>query len=172
MEWDVYGGYKGTIGEAFSYDVGAIGYIYPGSSDTVVSPRKGTPTASYNYWEAKVVLGYNFGPAAVTASVYYSPNFTGDAGHAVYYNGAISVPIPGVEGLSISGAVGHQAFDNAAVLDYTDYNVGATYAFKWATLDVRWYDTDLPSAAFTIVNAKGPHTISDSRVVAKLSRAF
>ena len=32
MEWDVYGGYRGTIGEAFSYDVGAVGYIYPGSA--------------------------------------------------------------------------------------------------------------------------------------------
>jgi uncharacterized protein (TIGR02001 family) len=162
MELDVYGGYKGTIGEAFTYDVGAIGYLYPGSASS----------ANLDYWEGKVALGYDFGPFALSASFYYSPDFTGAVGDAYYFNGGVSVPIPGVDGLSISGAVGHQSFDRAGVIDYTDYNIGATYAFKWATLDIRWYDTDLPSAAFTIVNAKGPHTISDSRVVAKISRAF
>ncbi len=171
MEWDIYGGYRGTIGEAFSYDLGAIGYIYPGSSDTVTSGRKGTPTATYNYWEGKAVLGYNFGFATLTASVYYSPNFTGDLGSAVYYSGGISVPF---DKLTISGSVGRQTFSDVKGINVTDFNIGASYAFPWFTLDVRWSDTDAQAgnAFYTVTNAKGPHTLNDSRVVAKISRAF
>jgi len=160
MEWDLYGGYRGTLGEAFTYDVGAVGYLYPGSAGA----------ANLDYWEAKVALGYNFGPAALTASFFYSPDFTGGVGDAYYFSGGLSVPV--MDKLTISGSVGHQSFDNPAIIDYTDYNIGVAYAFPWFTLDVRWSDTDLPDALFTIVNAKGPHTIVDSRIVAKISRAF
>ena len=31
LEIDLYGGYKGEIVEAFSYDVGVLTYYYPGS---------------------------------------------------------------------------------------------------------------------------------------------
>ncbi len=34
MELDVYGGYKGAINDAVSYDVGVLGYIYPSNQLT------------------------------------------------------------------------------------------------------------------------------------------
>jgi uncharacterized protein (TIGR02001 family) len=46
LELDVYGGYRGTIGK-FSYDIGAIGYLYPGTD-------KGL---SYKWWEVSAKPG-------------------------------------------------------------------------------------------------------------------
>src|SRR4051794_14133352 len=36
MEWDFYGGYKGTVGD-FSYDLGTLYYWYPGKINQVFS---------------------------------------------------------------------------------------------------------------------------------------
>jgi uncharacterized protein (TIGR02001 family) len=157
LELDLYGGYKGTIGESFTYDIGAIGYLYPG-------------TVGANVWEAKLAIGYDFGVAALSASFYYTPDYLNLGPSGYYYTAGISVPISAVEGLSLSGNIGHQ--DAGSVYDVTDYNFGITYAFKWATVDLRWSDTDAPSGSCVVTNAKGPHTICDSRVVVKISRSF
>lgn len=37
LEWDFYGGYKGTFGD-FGYDVGLLQYYYPGTSNTAANP--------------------------------------------------------------------------------------------------------------------------------------
>jgi len=161
MEWDIYGGYKFTIGEAFTVDVGAIGYLYPGAPSA----------ANLDYWEAKIAMGYDFGAAALSASFYYSPEWTGGFDEAYYINGGVTVPV--MEGLSISGFIGHQTFDNPALIDYTDYNIGISYAFPWFTADARFYDTDVPTASCGITTASGAtHTLCDDRFVVKFSRAF
>lgn len=39
LEWDIYGGYKGTIGKSdFGYDVGVLFYVYPGSFNVTPKP--------------------------------------------------------------------------------------------------------------------------------------
>jgi uncharacterized protein (TIGR02001 family) len=148
IEWDVYGGYRGAI-EKFTYDVGALGYIYPGAAKAL----------NYNWWEAHVVVGYDFGVVQTSAGLYYTPDYFGGNGNGVYYTGKILVPI--AEGLSIDGTIGRTDVKGTA-LDYTDYSIGITYAFKWFTTDVRFYDTDV----------KACKDVCDSRVVVKFSRAF
>lgn len=151
IEWDIYGGYKGAIGK-FTYDIGVLGYIYPGAAKAL----------KYNWWESHVVAGYDFGAAQVSAGVYYTPDYFGGNGSGVYYMGKVLVPLASmVEGLSIDATVGRTDVKGTA-LDYTDYSVGITYAFKWFTTDVRFYDTDV----------KVCKDICDSRVVVKFSRAF
>ncbi len=153
MEWDVYGGYKGTI-DKFSYDVGALAYLYPGSAKAL----------NYDWWEAHVVVGYDFGAAQVSAGGYYTPDYTGALGSAWYYMGKVAVPLASVvEGLSIDGTIGRSTFKKGSPLaNFTDYSVGITYAFKWFTTDVRFYDTDVKVCAKSC----------ESRVVVKFSRAF
>ncbi len=151
LEWDVYGGYKGAI-DKFTYDVGVLGYLYPGTAKAL----------KYNWWEGHVVVGYDFGVAQTSAGVYYTPDYFGGNGNGVYYMGKVLVPLASlVEGLTIDGTIGRTDVKGTA-LDYTDYSVGITYAFKWFTTDVRWYDTDV----------KGCKNVCDSRVVVKISRAF
>jgi len=151
MEWDVYGGYKGAI-DKFTYDVGALAYLYPGTNKSL----------NYNWWEAHVVVGYDFGVVQTSAGVYYTPDYFGANGNGMYYTGKVLVPLASiVEGLSVDGTIGRTDVKGTA-LDYTDYSVGITYAFKWFTTDVRYYDT----------NVKGCKDVCDSRVVVKFSRAF
>ena len=151
MEWDVYGGYKGAI-DKFTYDVGALAYLYPGAAKSL----------NYNWWEAHVVVGYDFDVVQTSAGIYYTPDYFGANGHGVYYTGKVLVPLKSIaEGLSIDGTVGRTDVKGTA-LDYTDFSVGITYAFKWFTTDVRWYDTDV----------KGCTHVCDSRVVVKISRSF
>jgi uncharacterized protein (TIGR02001 family) len=81
------------------------------------------------------------GPATVGVVAFYSPEFTGKTGDAVYVEANASVPIPGAEGLSASGAIGHQEIDLAP--SYTTWNAGLSYALgDHIVLDVRYWDTD------------------------------
>jgi uncharacterized protein (TIGR02001 family) len=150
-EVDVYGGYKGAV-DKFSYDVGVIGYFYPG-----------TPKAlDYEWWEGSVKLGYDFDVAALSGSVSYTPDYFGGLDKSWYYAGKLTIPF-GVEGLSIDGTIGRQDL-TGGLDDVTDYSVGVTYALKWFTADLRYHDTNGASA--------GCKNICDGRFVVKVSRAF
>jgi len=45
MEWDLYGGYRGSFASDFTYDVGALKYYYTGNN--VAGPTPGRPDAGY-----------------------------------------------------------------------------------------------------------------------------
>lgn len=145
-EVDAYLGFRSEA-VGFSVDVGLLGYGYvndPNSSD-------------YAYGEAKIAVSRAFGPGTIGGAIYYSPDFFGADGEAVYYefNGAADVGY----GVTISGAVGEQRLDVSD--DYVTWNLGATWAF-WGplALDARFHatDVDAPSA--------------DERVVATLKATF
>jgi len=151
VELDLYGGYRGSFGK-FTYDVGAIGYLYPGTDKAL----------NYNWWEASAKVGYDFGLATVGASVNYTPDFFGGLGDGWYYAGKVTVPL--AEGLSVDGTIGLQDLE-APFDDIVDYSLGVTYAIpQWFTADVRFVDTDAPSGVCL--------DICDSRWVFKISRSF
>jgi uncharacterized protein (TIGR02001 family) len=106
--------------------------------------------------------GYDLDFAAVTAGISYTPDFFGGLDDSWYYQGKLTVPV-GFEGLSVDGTIGFQDFKNPFP-DVVDYSVGISYAMKWFTTDVRYIDTDGPSA--------GCRDICDGRVVVKFSRSF
>jgi uncharacterized protein (TIGR02001 family) len=151
VEWDVYGGYKGTLGK-FTYDVGAIGYLYPGTDKAL----------NYQWWEASAKVGYDFGVAAVSGGISYTPDYFGGLEDSWYYAGKLLVPV-GVEGLTVDGTIGLQDL-KGPFADTVDYSIGVTYAMKWFTTDVRFIDTDGPAATC--------RRVCDSRVVVKISRSF
>lgn len=63
FEVDFYGGYRGEV-DGFSYDLGAIYYVYPGADSAL----------DYDYYELMASLGYDFEVASAGASVNYSRN--------------------------------------------------------------------------------------------------
>ena len=153
MELEAFGGYRGSIGK-FTYDIGAVGNFYPGSNKAL----------DYQWWEATGKVGYDFGFAAVSAGIAYTPDFFGGLDDSYYYSGKVTVPLPvGIDGLSVDGTIGRQDL-KTPFMDVTDYSVGITYAMKWFTTDVRYINTDSPKA----LCAK----ICDGRVVVKISRSF
>jgi len=139
IEIDWVGGLKGTIGASgLSWSAGFIYYSYPGADSSF----------NYDFWEATASLGYDFGVAAVTGSVNYSPDFFGESGDAWYPKLAVDVPIPGVEGLAFSGYIAKQYVDKEAVYgiddDYLEWNLSITYnVLGWFDATIAYSDTDL-----------------------------
>ena len=83
----------------------------------------------------------------MTASLNYSPENFGDSGDAYYYKFAVDVPVPNVEGLSLSGYVAAQDIEKNAVFgteDYVEWNIGATYnVLGLFDASINYSDTDV-----------------------------
>lgn len=129
FEYDFYAGVKPQVG-AVTLDLGVIYYGYAGS-----------PSGSdQDYWEGKVAATVPAGLATLGAAVYYSPDFFGGVGDAVYYEANAAVAIPETK-ITVSGALGHQQVKGP--FDYTTWNLGAGYQLtKRVAFDVRYFDTD------------------------------
>ena len=148
-EIDGYFGVTPTAGPV-SLDFGAIYYGYvnaPSGSD-------------YGYWEFKAAGKVPAGPAEVGAALYYSPEFFGGTGEALYYEINGSVPVG--DKVSISAALGHQELDGPG--DYNTWNLGVGYSLNdHIGFDLRYHDTD---------DHEGLGNIGDSRVVLGLKASF
>ena len=139
VELDWVGGLRGAIGSTgLSWDIGFIYYTYPGADSDF----------NYDFWEAQGAIGYDFGPAAMTASLNYSPDFFGASGRAWYPKLAVKAPIPGVEGLSLAGYVAEQFVEKKTVYgidkNYLEWNLSLTYNVAgWFDASVTYWDTNL-----------------------------
>jgi len=130
LELDIYGSYAGELGTmGTGFEVGVIGYLYPNSDSA--SP-------DFNFVEFYGGLSHDFGPAAVSGTIYYSPDSLGTS--TIYYTGGLSIPVSEMFGLAAN--VGHYDYETGT--DYTDWNVGASVAFDIFTLSLMYSDNDLP----------------------------
>jgi uncharacterized protein (TIGR02001 family) len=141
-EVDLYAGVRPTAGPV-TFDIGVIYYGYIDSC------------CHQAYWEGKVAASVPAGPATLGAAIYYSPEFFGKTGDAVYYEANAAVNIPNTA-FSVSGAIGRQEIDKAA--DYTTWNLGVGFALNdHVGFDLRYWDTNLSDAV--------SGGLADSRVV-------
>lgn len=150
-EFDLYAGIKPTAGPV-SFDIGVIYYGY-------LNQPSGS---NEDYWEGKVAASVPAGPATLGVAVYYSPEFFGKTGDAIYYEANAAVAIPDTK-FTINGAIGRQEVDKA--FDYTTWNVGVGFALTdHVSFDVRYWDT----------NKSGAVTggLGDSRVVGGIKLVF
>lgn len=154
-EMDFYGGVSGTM-DAFSWDLGAIYYYYPGSDDDL----------NYDFWELAAAAGYDFEFLQASLSLNYSPDYFASSGDSYYLGLYATAPLP--YDLTLSGHVAHQWIsDNAAfgTKDYTDWDLGLGYKVEGFDLALKYVDTDL----------KEPTECADgcgARVVFSISKAF
>jgi uncharacterized protein (TIGR02001 family) len=167
MELDVYAGWTPSTGP-INWDLGAIGYFYPGADDD---------GAEFDYAELMAA-----GSVAATeqlnvgGAVFYAPENYGDTGDALYLeiNGSWTVS----DQLAFSAAFGNQSIEDpdgapggAEDDDYNTWNIGGSYALHGFTLDLRYHDTDIDEdddiAAFTTGESS-----YDSNVVLSISRAL
>jgi uncharacterized protein (TIGR02001 family) len=132
-ELDLYGGYGGNFTDAFSYDVGLIYYAYPVDAEQL------------NFAELYGSLTYDFGPAALTGGLAYSPDFFGETDDAVYYYAELGIPLP--SNFSASLHYGHQDIDDNTVFgtpDYDEWSAGLAYAVNDnVEFALTYADTDL-----------------------------
>jgi uncharacterized protein (TIGR02001 family) len=154
LELDVYGGYKFAAGPV-NFDVGIIGYLYPGAADD---------GAELDYWEGYVKPSIALSDAfTLGGAIYYSPEFTGESGDGFYYevNGAFTAS----PSLSFSGAVGMQSVDTDGFFfgedEYMTWNVGGTYSAMGLGFDLRYVGTDVDNVE-----------IADDRVIFTVKKAM
>jgi uncharacterized protein (TIGR02001 family) len=148
-EVDVYAGVKPTLGPV-SLD---LGVIYYGYVDSPAGPDQ-------PFVEFKAAGSVPAGPATIGAAVYYSDEFFGETGKALYTEINAAVAIPDSK-ISVSGALGHQKVEGP--FDYTTWNLGAGYALTDNLgVDVRYWDT----------SEHGFGKLYDSRFVVGIKASF
>lgn len=151
MELDVYGGVRGTFGK-FTSDLGVWGYLYPGLSTP--TPNGVFPT-QINWVEGYGKAGYGITDSLnVGVNLYYTPSYINTGADGEYVSGTFKYT---VSELAISGELGRQwlgttdathtsfftGLGNYKLPSYTAWNIGASYTYKFVTLDLRYYGTSL-----------------------------
>ncbi len=166
MEMDLYAGWTPTTGPV-SWDVGIIGYFYPGADDD---------GNEFDYYELKGTGTFALNEQlSLGGGVYYSPENYGDTGNALYMevNGEYTVN----EQLRFSAAYGNQSIDDAdgplpgvtGEDDYNTWNIGGTYAMHGFEIDLRYTDTDIEAGSDIESYTYGPRSY-EARGVLTISR--
>jgi uncharacterized protein (TIGR02001 family) len=176
MEWDVYGGYKGTISSDLGYDVGILTYNYPGDNMPTGASNPNTVeiygALSYKWLTAKysVTTGSLFGWSKDGLGV----DKTSGSG---YLDLTGNFDMGG--GLTLMAHLGHQSVSGYNDASYTDYKVGVSKDIaKFGTLAVAVSGTDAKddcSAAepYCFVDATGTgYSAGKSRLVVTFGKSF
>lgn len=155
IEIDLYGGYRGALGPV-SYDVGLIGYFYPGDENGVT---EGDTTEMYVGLGWKwFTLKYSY---ALSDAVFGFGKPTGafDADGSSYLDISASFPV-GETGLTLGAHWGTFNFENYDAQDYDDWKISATYdmgklsgVMSGVTLGVAYSDTDVDGGDGTSFSA-------------------
>jgi uncharacterized protein (TIGR02001 family) len=128
-EIDLYVGVKPEAGPV-TLDFAYIYYGYinePGGAD-------------YAYSEFKAAASIPAGPVTIGTAWYYSPEFFGNTGAALY--GEVNASYAINDKWSVGGAVGSQDVDIGG--QYTTWNIGVGWApLDKLALDLRYHDSDL-----------------------------
>jgi uncharacterized protein (TIGR02001 family) len=210
MEFDGYGGIRGTF-DKLATDLGVFAYGYPDSPEGTklvtlgnvtqpigLAPRNPTfvevyfkPTYTVNDW---LTLGLN---------EFYTPSYLNTGAYGNYLSGTAKLSGQGdLSAFAVSGEFGHQwlgkvdsvyinnnnnptyqyiGYANGQLPSYNYWNAGVSYTWKFLTLDLRYYGTDLSrSQAYILTgipngfNAAGngyntTSNYADDRFVATLS---
>ncbi len=128
LEWDFYGGYKGSVGD-FGYDLGVLQYYYPGMR------VPGAVTA--NSREVYGALSWKWLSAKYSRSVTDRTFAVQDSKGTYYLDFTVTVPVSekfsavahyGIQ--KFSGNAGLACGNNDTCASYKDWKLGGSYAMK------------------------------------------
>ncbi|KFI07289.1 TorF family putative porin [Massilia sp. BSC265] len=125
IEWDLYAGKRGNLGETLTYDVGGLYYWYP---DNSLNPRANT-------FEVYGRLG--FGPAYVKYS-HSTTNLFGTANSKRSGYLDVGADLDVGNGFILNLHAGRQEVNNNSAFSYNDYKVGVSKDLGVATLSLAW----------------------------------
>jgi len=165
VEWDFYGGYKGTFaGTDFGYDVGTLYYWYPG--------KKVPGANSADTWEIYGALTWKFLSAKLSYSLtdYFGakPNANGDSTDGtLYLDFSFNYPIPntafsvnahfGILDVANDGDDG-DTVNTLGKVSYNDWKLGAAYlvpAGPLKDLEIGAYYADSDAKSFFYTDLTG-----------------
>ena len=114
VEWDLYGGYKGEISKDLGYDVGVLGYVYPGAVTDAW-----TASGFRNPNTAEVYAALSYGPGTIKYSHSVTNLFgTPDSKQSGYLDLAATFDLAG---FAVTPHIGYQSVRHASDFSYTDY---------------------------------------------------
>lgn len=160
-ELDLYAGWKPTTGPV-SWDFGAIGYFYSGSTDA---------GGDLDFYELKGVGSFApFGdslPLTLTGSVYYTPDFStfvnasGDDATGLY--GEVKASWAFSDAFTLSGSYGNQDVEDNG--SYENYKIDGAYSAYGFGFDLAYTTTE---------GAEGfaPGSTGDDKIILTISRAL
>lgn len=136
LELDVYGGYKGSVNDDVSYDIGVLTYNYPGSFPKGFTNPDTTEiygaitwkwlTAKYSHTTTNLFGALTPKGKKTTGSGYLDLTATFDLG----------------DGLGVTAHVGHQSVKDFSAAAYTDWKLGVTKDFGIVTAGLAVLSTD------------------------------
>lgn len=163
IEMDFYGGYKFSATPDVTVDVGLLKYYYPGASIAGVRPDalELYVGASYKWLSAKyshAVSDDYFGFTNADGSYYLDLNANFEV----------------ADKTTLGFHVGRQKFKNFGAFDYTDYKIGVSRDFGFATLGLALVGSNADAASYTYANASGTKSkdVSKNTAVLSLSKTF
>jgi uncharacterized protein (TIGR02001 family) len=174
MEWDLYGGYRNTIGDV-GYDVGVLQYYYPGRYVALA-----TGVVKPDTTEVYGALSYKW----VTGKVSYVASnglFGVNNARGSYYLD-LSANIPVVDTWTINAHVGEQKYtgnadpslaSNDSLYSYTDWKLGVTKDLGTGWSATAYYtDTNAKNSGYKNPIYNGGRNLGDSHFVAAVSKTF
>lgn len=187
MELDTYGGVRATLGQ-FTADAGVWGYLYPGLSTP--TPNGIFPT-QINWVEGYFKAGYNITDAFnLGANFFYTPSYIATGADGEYLSATAKYTIGD---WAISGELGRQVLGTTdathtspftgvgkySLPSYTTWNLGASYTYKFVTLDLRYWGTNLSKKDATLITGPTNYIVgtaagyrsnyADNRIVGTIS---
>jgi uncharacterized protein (TIGR02001 family) len=143
QEVDAYGGYRFSAFD-FNFDIGGIGYLYPGYT-------RAPGTYPLDYFEAYLKATREIGPVTLSAALNGSPNYFGTSGTGIYIEGGADWKT-GIWDVTLGGRVGYQWIDNNrrfGTPDYAWWSISLSRDFvlpvlgNTITASVGYYDTSI-----------------------------
>ncbi|MBB5684734.1 TorF family putative porin [Sphingobium boeckii] len=148
QEIDLIAGFKKTTESGTTFDIGVLYYYYPGA-------EKFIPGYDSDFIEPYVSVSHTFGPVSGKLTANYAPKSNAlSIGNGkednLYVAGDLGVGVPNTP-VSVSAHLGHSFGPSFLTIgkEYTDWSVGATYAFKNLSFGVAYVDTNKASYSYS-----------------------
>ncbi len=192
LEVDLYGGYKTSVGPV-GLDVGAIAYMYPGSTT-----GNADLTGDYRANTQEAYIGFSYGIATFKTSYVLSKNYFAstslnnglagaDARGTIYYDLTLAKEVLPKLTASVHAGYTQYEADNAYTssqigpfgngntagkVSYADYNVGVAYDLNGFILGAKYYFNDLSNGTKSYaLSAQGKQLYKDGFAVS-ITKAF
>lgn len=182
LEWDIYGGFKNSFADNWTYDVGGLYYYYPGTYDNLGAYRKP------NTFEVYGAIGYKWVTLKYSRGVSNHTFGVNEGKGASYLDLSALVPL-GESGFNLQAHIGRQKYPgdanagywgasggNNSYFDYTDYKLGLTKDYSGFTYGLAYTYANTKDAApdnetTAYLNAFGKNT-GRSRLALSVARSF
>jgi len=173
MEIDLYGGYKGSVGD-IGYDVGLITYYYPG--DQIASSLGATDPDT-----TEVYLGASWKFLSAKYSYTVSDRFvgwstsTGDDTQGSYYI-ELNANYGLDNGWALLGHIGYQDIKDNDDASYSDWKIGVSKDVGFGVVTLAYTDTNAEEIAYgawtTSAAGNDTENVADGRVILSFSKSF